>query len=171
MTLSLAEARHGAKLPVSLAPSKSWAQSLFCYTFSDVLASSALTNRTIGYGAGASAGAGFGVLGWYSSISIQGVADPQGSAGVAINFGAGPFVLGLGAQAGGQASLSTATSINDLSGDAMDVSGSAGPFGLDVSHAPGGSTTGTVTVGPGVGTRMVSVGGSHTWVPLSVNCK
>jgi hypothetical protein len=82
----------------------------------------------------------------------------------------------VGAMGGVQGSVSTASTIYGLRGGSVDagVSFGAGPaVTLDGSAAMDGSSfTGTVTVGPGVGTKGTALGVDYTWVPsaLSTNC-
>ena len=117
---------------------------------------------------------GLGLLVGYSvSAGTQLVADSQGNIGIAFTFaGAGPFpVLGVGAQGGVQVSASTAKTIYDLQGDSLDFNASAGNVGLDVSKGGGGGpTTGTLTLGPGVGGKTAAMGLSNTFILLSTNC-
>lgn len=143
-----------------------------CSIAAPVLGAAQVTNHVAGVGVGGSAGAGV-ILGLFGALGIQVVADPQGNAGLAINVTGGGFGFGIGAQAGGQYSASTAHNISELSGGpALDVSGSFGPVGLDVSHAPGGATTATATLGPGVGGKVSGgIGASYTGIPISTNCK
>jgi len=139
--------------------------------FSDPVTLTALTGKTSGVGVGGSAGAGAGFAGGSVSASADEIADPQGNVGLLFNVGFAPFVAGLGAQGGGQVMLSQAKSVNDLPGDGTDISFSDGPIGADGSTAKDGTKTLTVTVGPGAGARYsLGVGGSHSWVPFSMNC-
>jgi hypothetical protein len=154
-----------------LAPNNSslW-HTLACSIAAPVLGLAQSTNHVAGVGVGGSAGGGL-VIGAFASLGLQVVADPQGNAGLALNFGASFFGIGLGAQGGAQFSASTAKNIKQLQGDAMDLSASAWIVGIDISHAPGGPTTGTLTVGPGVGVKASgAVGGSHTSLLTSTNC-
>jgi RHS repeat-associated protein len=133
-------------------------------------------NSTIGVGVGGNAGIGF-ILGVTVSAGVQVVADSSGNLGVAINVGGNPgfVVFGAGAMIGGQASISKAKSIYDLRGGAVDFGASAGSgpaVGVDVAVG-GGNVTGTVTVGPGLGTKSSALGSDYTFVPsaLSTNCR
>jgi len=135
------------------APSKGLFHSVVCWAASDLLNLASLTNATVGAGAGGSAGVG-ALIGIGASAGIQAVADPQGNLGVAFSFSGifpGP-IAGMGAIGGAQVSASTATSIFSLRGQSLDANASfgSGPAaGIDVSRAPGGIYTGTLTVGPG----------------------
>jgi hypothetical protein len=141
-----------------------------CAIAAPVIGAAQASNRTVGVGLGGSAGAGF-ILGLFASVGVQIVADPQGNAGLAVNVNTSASGGGIGAQGGGQFSLSTAGNINELSGGpSVDLGGSSGIFGLDTSHTPGGPTTGTVTIGPGVGGKGAALTAGYTGIPLSTNC-
>jgi RHS repeat-associated protein len=141
-----------------------------CAIAAPVIGAAQASNRTVGVGLGGSAGAGF-ILGLFASVGVQIVADPQGNAGLAVNVNTSASGGGIGAQGGGQFSLSTARNINELSGGpSVDLGGSSGIFGLDASHTPGGPTTGTVTIGPGVGGKGAALTAGYTGIPLSTNC-
>jgi hypothetical protein len=99
------------------------------------------------------------MLGFFASLGVQVLADPQGNVGVAFNGSYAGVGDGVDAQGGIQFSLSTARNINSLrGGPALDLSGSGGPIGVDFSNTPGGPTTGTLTVGPGLGGRGSAFG-------------
>jgi RHS repeat-associated protein len=165
--------------PITIsAPSKGLLHSLVCGVFSGLVnaADPQNLNSTIGVGIGGNAGVGF-ILGVAASAGVQVVADSSGNLGVAINVGGNPGygVFGVGAMYGGQASVSTASTIYDLRGGSYDfgASGGAGPaYGVDVSGGDGGFT-GTVTVGAGVGGKGSALTGVYTFVPsaLSTNCR
>ena len=150
--------------------------SLYCSAESGLLAAAHISNSTVGFGAGGSAGAGL-LFGYGVSAGVQEVADSHGNLGVAFNVGFSPGigVFGLGAIIGGQASISTAKTIQGLSGTSTNFGGSAGgglAGGFDVSKGENGTTTGNVTVGAGIGTKGAAMAIQHTWVPssLSTNC-
>ena len=162
------------------APNKgSWFHRQVCSAFAGLLglASSQNLNSTVGLGVGGNGGVGF-ILGAAASAGLQFVADSSGNVGVSISVGGNPGygVFGVGVMAGVQGSVSTAKTIYDLRGGSVDFGASfgSGPaVGLDGSAAMDGSSfTGTVTVGPGVGTKGSALGVDYTWVPsaLSTNC-
>ncbi len=161
----------------SSAPSKGLFHSLVCWASSDLLNLASLTNATVGAGAGGSAGVG-ALIGIGVSAGIQAVADPQGNVGIAFSFSGifpGP-IAGMGAIGGAQVSASTASNIYALRGQSIDANASfgSGPaVGIDVSRAPGGIYTGTITVGPGVGGKAAALMSSYAAVPsaLSTNCR
>jgi hypothetical protein len=135
-----------------------------------VIGAAQASNRTVGVGVGGSAGAGF-ILGLFASAGVQIVADPQGNTGLTFNINTGTLGVGIGAQGGGQFSLSTARNINALSGGpSLDLGGSDWIIGLDASHTPGGPTTGTITFGPGVGGKGTALTAGYTAIPVSTNC-
>jgi RHS repeat-associated protein len=156
-----------------------WVHGQVCDAYGGLLglASSKNLNSTVGLGAGGNGGVGF-ILGVSASAGAQFVADPKGNVGVAFSVGGNPGygVFGVGVMGGVQASVSTAKTISDLRGGSVDAGASvgAGPaVSLDGSAAMDGSSfTGTVTVGPGVGTKGSALGVDYTWVPsaLSTNC-
>jgi len=158
------------------APSSGLLHRVACSLAKPLLGAASSTGLTVGAGASASAGGGV-VVGGSVGGGVQVVADPH--VGVAFSFSAifpGP-VVGYGAVAGGQVSVSNAHFISDLNGQALDVnaSGGVGPVGVsvDVARAPGGVYSATATVGPGVGVKGAALLQNTTWVPslLSTNCK
>jgi hypothetical protein len=141
-----------------------------CAVAAPVIGAAQASNRTVGVGVGGSAGAGF-ILGLFASAGVQIVADPQGNTGLAFNINTSTLGAGIGAQGGGQFSLSTAKNINALSGGPSgDLGGSGWIIGLDASHTPGGPTTGTITFGPGVGGKGAALTAGYTAIPVSTNC-
>ena len=139
--------------------------------YSDLLGTASLTNRTVGAGAGGSAGAGLYSQGFAISLGVQVVADPQGNLGISGTFGAitpfSGFVTGAGAVGGVQVSGSNAQNVSQLGGPAADVSGSYGTgLGGSVDTSAGlatnsqgqltGRPTGVVTV---TATGPFAVGG------------
>jgi hypothetical protein len=141
-----------------------------CAVAAPVIGAAQASNRTVGVGVGGSAGAGF-ILGLFASAGVQIVADPQGNTGLAFNINTSTLGVGIGAQGGGQFSLSTARNINALSGGPSgDLGGSGWIIGLDASHTPGGPTTGTITFGPGVGGKGAALTAGYTAIPVSTNC-
>jgi membrane-associated phospholipid phosphatase len=130
-------------------------------------------------GVGGAAAAGF-VFGLSVQGSVEVVADPQGNVGLAFTGGGNPgwpFVIGVGAIAGGQYSVSNSASIYGLRGQAFSAGASAGAgpaVGLDVSGSfpSGHPATATLTVGVGGGTKGTGFAITGTAVPdsLSTNC-
>jgi hypothetical protein len=157
--------------PQNPAPSKPTLTHIFACAFAaPVLGAAKAINRTVGAGVGGSAGAGVG-LGLFASIGLEVVADPGGNAGLIFNLNTGVFGAGIGAQGGGQISISTAQNISALSGGPSgNFGGSVGVIGADISHTPGGSTTGTVTVGPGVGGDGGALTAGYSGILASTNC-
>lgn len=143
-----------------------------CSFSAAVLGAAQLTNHVFGVGIGGSGGIGAAFFGLYGSVGLQVVADPQGNAGLALNGTFSFTGIGIGAQGGGQVSLSTAKNIGQLSGVGGDLGGSVAYVGLDGSHSPAGPTTVTATGGPGVGARISGAAtASFTKILSSTNCK
>jgi hypothetical protein len=141
-----------------------------CAIAAPVIGAAQASNRTVGVGVGGSGGIGF-ILGLFGSVGVQIVADPQGNAGLAINVNGGGLGAGIGAQGGGQISISTAQNISAVSDvPAGNIGGSVGIVGGDVSHTPGGSTTGTITIGPGVGADGGAFTAGYSGIAASTNC-
>jgi RHS repeat-associated protein len=136
----------------------------------------ATNSNTAGVGVGGGAGVGL-FVGINVEGSIQAVADQSGNAGVAVTIGGNPGwgVWGAGANGGAQAMRSSATTIDDLGGWALDAGGAIGDgaaVGFDYSVAPDGAATATATLGPGIGLRYsASANATYTFVPVSVNCQ
>jgi len=115
-----------------------------------------LTGKTVGVGAGGSAGAGW-VMGVAGAAGRQLVVTPSGQAAFLTTVGTNAVPLGptfgLGAIGGTQFSVSSATSIQQLSGFSGDVSGGYGDivgFSGDFSFSPGAwQATGTIGLGAG----------------------
>lgn len=137
-----------------------------------------LTNHASGLGIGGSGGVGAVGIGVYGGLGAQIVADPEHNVGLT---GTGNFSftgLGIGAQGGGQVSVSTAKNIDDLRGGAADLNGSFGPIGLDISNDLGmnssmtpGPTTATLTAGDGVGAKIAGAAtATGTALFTSTNC-
>jgi RHS repeat-associated protein len=144
---------------------------IVCAQYAGLLGTASMTNKTVGEGAGGSAGAGIYSQGFAISLGAQVVADPQGNLGLASTFGAAtPFsavVQGDGAYGGVQVSGSNAQNVSQLGGPAVDASASYGEGlggGVDASaglatNSQGqltGQHTGTYTV---TGTGPFAVGG------------
>ena len=143
-----------------------------CSIAAPVLGIAQATNHTAGVGIGGSGGAGAGILGIFGALGMQVVADPQGNTGLTINGSFSFTGIGMAAQGGLQFSASTAKNIYQLSGTSVDLSGSVGIIGVDASHTPGGATTVTATIGPGVGARASGMfGASGTGILTSTNCQ
>ncbi len=116
-----------------------------------------LTGRTIGLGAGGSAGVGH-VMGNSFNVSRQLVVSPNGQAGFVDSNGTNAFPLGpthgAGAIGGLQVSVSNARNPQQLAG--LSVTGSVGGgagagAALDVSVGTGGIVQTTVTLGGAAG--------------------
>lgn len=163
-------------------------QQIVCAQFADLLGTASMTNKTVGEGAGGSAGAGIYSRGFAISGDVQVVADPQGNLGLAGTFGAvtpfGGVVQGAGAHGGVQASGSNAQNVSQLPGPAVDASASYGEGwggGIDFSAGLATNSQGNATGFNGVNTVTVTgpfaVGGlgaagmvTQTGV-VSMNCQ
>jgi RHS repeat-associated protein len=117
------------------------------------------TGKTVGYGVGGSIGVGFGGFGFNYGGSLQLVASPDGTAGLAMTHTAQQFgaaSAGLGGVGGFQLTSSTVQTVMDLQGYSVDagvVSGEGLGSGADMTLSPGDDLdlgiTGTVGVGLG----------------------
>jgi len=145
---------------------------LTCAAVSPLLKAADTTNGAVGTGLGGSFGIGLG-LGVSGSGSIEVVADPNHNVGLAFTGGGNPGygVVGVGAQAGRQFTVSNASTIFDLRGPYVGGSTSIMTVGVSVAQS-GDVTTGTLTFGPGVGGRVSGWEAGGTAVPssLAFNC-
>lgn len=150
-----------------------------CDLAAPLLKAARAIHGTVGVGAGGNLGLLFGFGGSLGS-GAQLLADPTGNVGIAINVNPGFLGFGASAMGGGQVSVSTSQSIFGLKGWSLsgDVSVGAGPaFDLAVSKsftvgsAQLGPTTGTLTVGPGIGTKAAVGSIGYTFVPQSLSTK
>jgi hypothetical protein len=150
-----------------------------CSLAGPLLKAASLTKGTVGVGAGGNFGVLFG-FGGSVGLGVQAVADSNGNVGVAINPTAGFLGFGASAMGGAQASASTSKSIFGLRGWSLngDISVGAGPAvdlavskSFTVGSAKLGPTTGTVTVGPGIGTKAAVGSIGYSIVPQSLSTK
>ncbi len=177
-TIQLIKPKPNAPAPPSNAPSsKSKLHNLACGALSSMLDYASDTNSTVGTGGGGSVGVGIGV-GLNLSFSFQIVATPSGEAGLTFTGGAGPWIIGIGYVAGGQASISNAHNLADLRGSGIDlgISGGAAYGGsLDyTSNLNKTVTGGSLTAGiAGGGKASTAATYTHTWAPdmFSINCR
>ena len=130
------------------------------------------TGHTLGFGLGGSLGAGNGMAGLNLSGSLQLVASPDGTTGVAVTYispnlqgmvGFGTW--GAGAIGGAQFSASTVQTVGDLGGSSLDFGGYAAGdvgFGFDNSYGmtnsgPSDQVTFTLGFGEGAEGRAAAI--------------
>jgi RHS repeat-associated protein len=151
-------------------------KSVACTTLNITLgAAASATHSTVGVGYGGGAGLGLAV-GASAGGGVQAVADQYGNYGIAISVQGNPGwgVYGASASAGRQYMQSNTPTIYGLRGFGVDLNGAVGDevaLGVDVNASTEGTTSVTLTVGPGAGLRYSgSSNVSYTAVPFSIHC-